>query len=148
MQVEVANKVIMQGIKRRLSDAKRRWVEKLYSILWAYRMKLHSTTGETPFRLAYRIQAVIPVEVRELSCRTKAPLNEEMNEEALREELNLVEEIRVGVSLREATLKQKITLRHNAKFIKRKFPVGSLVLRRNHKNSSQTGKALTASRKK
>ncbi|MCI68039.1 hypothetical protein A2U01_0089298, partial [Trifolium medium] len=74
----------------------------------AYRTTPHSTTGETPFRLVYGIEAVIPVEVGESSRRTEQPLDEEMNDEALREELDLVEEIRTGASLREATLKQKI----------------------------------------
>ncbi|MCI87643.1 hypothetical protein A2U01_0108927, partial [Trifolium medium] len=71
-----------------------------------------STTGETPFRLAYGIEAVIPVEIGEPSRRTEQPLDEEMNDEALREELDLVEEIRTGASLQEATLKQKIAARH------------------------------------
>ncbi|MCI94402.1 hypothetical protein A2U01_0115700, partial [Trifolium medium] len=38
-----------------------------------------------------------------------------MNDEALREELYLVEKIRTGASLRETTLKQKIAARHDAK---------------------------------
>ena len=50
------------------------------------------------------------------------------NDEVLRQELDLVEEIRTGESLREASLKQKIALRHNAKVIRRDFEVGSLVL--------------------
>ncbi|MCI78183.1 hypothetical protein A2U01_0099453, partial [Trifolium medium] len=44
-----------------------------------------------------------------------------MSDEALREELDLVKEIRTGASLREATLKQKIAVRHDAKVIKRNF---------------------------
>ncbi|MCI58582.1 hypothetical protein A2U01_0079837, partial [Trifolium medium] len=49
-----------------------------------------------------------------------------MNDEALREELDLVEEIRTGASIREAALRQKIAARHDAKVIKRNFEVGSL----------------------
>ncbi|MCI89481.1 gypsy retrotransposon integrase-like protein, partial [Trifolium medium] len=70
-------------------------------VLWAYRTTPHSTTGETPFRLAYGTEAIIPVEIGEPSRRTEQPLDEEMNNEALREELDLVEEIRTGASLRE-----------------------------------------------
>ena len=65
-------------------------------MLWAYRTTPHSTTGETPFRLTYGTEAVIPVEIREPSRRTEAPLDEEMNDEVMREELDLVEEIRSG----------------------------------------------------
>ncbi|KAI5445902.1 hypothetical protein KIW84_013942 [Lathyrus oleraceus] len=66
--------------------------------------------------------------------RTEEPLDEEMNDETLRAELDLVEEIRSEAALRETTLKQKIALRHDAKVIKREFQVGTLVLRRNQKN--------------
>ena len=62
-------------------------------MLWAYRITTHSSIEETLFRLAYRTKSTIPVKIREPSRWTKAPLNEEMNDMALREELNLVEEI-------------------------------------------------------
>ncbi|GAU10124.1 hypothetical protein TSUD_420000, partial [Trifolium subterraneum] len=68
----------------------------------------HSTTGETPFRLTYGTEAVIPVEIGEPSSRIEYPLEEDINDELLREELDLVEELRTGAYLREATLKQKI----------------------------------------
>ncbi|PNY14151.1 hypothetical protein L195_g010825 [Trifolium pratense] len=62
-----------------------------------------------------------------------------MNDEALREEFDLVEEIQTRASLREANLKQKIAARHEMKVIRRDFEVGSLVLRRNAKDP-QDGK--------
>ena len=85
---------------------------------------------------------VIPIEIREPSRCTEFPLEEEVNDEALREELDLVDEIREGAALREARLKQQITLRHDRKVIKREFDVGSLVLRRNQKESRE-GKLAT-----
>ena len=36
-QAETVNKVIVNGLKNRLGDAKGRWVEKLPHILWTYR---------------------------------------------------------------------------------------------------------------
>ena len=42
----------------------------------------------------------------EPSRRTEMLLDKEMNDKALRDELDLVEEIRSGAALREATLKQ------------------------------------------
>ncbi|CAJ2665934.1 unnamed protein product [Trifolium pratense] len=137
-QAEAANRVILRGLRRRLDQNKKKWVEELDNVLWAYRTTPHSTTGETPFRMVYGTEAVIPVEIGEPSRRTEQPLDEEQNDEALREELDLVEEIRTGASLKEATLKQKIAARHDTKVIKRDFEVGSLVLRRNA--DSQGGK--------
>lgn len=136
-QAEAANKVILRGLKRRLGEAKKRWVEELHSVLWGYRTTPHSTTGETPFRLTYGTEAVIPVEIREPTGRTEYPLDEELNDEALRAELDLVEEIRSGAALREAKLKQQVSLRYDAKIIRREFQVGSLVLRRNQKDSRE-----------
>jgi hypothetical protein len=136
-EAEAANRVILRGLKRRLDDEKKKWVEELWSVLWAYRTTPHSTTGETPFRLTYGTEAVIPVEIGDLSWRTTQPLSEETNDEALREELDLVEELRTAASLREASLKQKITARHDTKVLKRDFDVGNLVLRRNAKESHE-----------
>ncbi|XP_019423037.1 PREDICTED: uncharacterized protein LOC109332507 [Lupinus angustifolius] len=62
-QVEAANKVLMQGIKRRLQEAKGAWPEQLHHVLWAYRTTPHSTTGESPFNLTYGAEAMIPVEI-------------------------------------------------------------------------------------
>ena len=87
-------------------------------------------------------EAIILVEIREPSRRTEAPLDEEMNDVALREELDLVEEIRTGEALREASLKQKISMRYDARVIRREFEVGSLVLKRNRKESRE-GKLAT-----
>ncbi|PNX81943.1 gag-pol polyprotein [Trifolium pratense] len=137
-QAEAANRVILRGLRRRLDQNKKKWVEELDNVLWAYRTTPHSTTGETPFRMVYGTEAVIPVEIGEPSRRTEQPLDEEQNDEALRQELDLVEEIRTRASLKEATLKQKIAARHDTKVIKREFEVGSLVLRRNA--DSQGGK--------
>ena len=65
------------------------------------------------------------------------PIDKEMNKEALRDELDLVKEIRSGVALREATLKQQVALRHDNKVIKRDFQVDNLVLQRNQKDSRE-----------
>ncbi|MCI45426.1 gypsy retrotransposon integrase-like protein, partial [Trifolium medium] len=108
-------------------EGKNKWVEELWSVLWVYQTTPHSTTGETPFRPTYETEAIIPVEIEELTWRTTQPLPEEANSEALREELDLVEELRTAASLREASLKQKVAARHDLKVLKREFDVGSLV---------------------
>ena len=35
-QIELANRIILEGLKKRLGDAKGRWVEELPSVLWSY----------------------------------------------------------------------------------------------------------------
>ena len=61
-QAEAVNKVIVSGLKKRLDDAKGRWVEELLHILWTYRTTPRRSIGETPFSMSYGAEAVIPIE--------------------------------------------------------------------------------------
>ena len=54
---------MLKIIKTRLERAKGVWPNELQSVLWAYRMTVRTPTGETPFKLAYGSEAVIPTEV-------------------------------------------------------------------------------------
>nr|KYP38827.1 Retrovirus-related Pol polyprotein from transposon 17.6 [Cajanus cajan] len=92
-QAEAANKVILKELKRRLGQAKGSWPDHLPDILWAYRCTPQSSTRETPFRLTYGTDAMIPVEVGEPSLR-RTQFDEDTNREALNIEMDLVEEIR------------------------------------------------------
>ncbi|XP_072090457.1 uncharacterized protein [Arachis hypogaea] len=68
-QVESANKIILLGLKKRLDNKKGAWADELASVLWSYRTTEQSSTKETPFRLTYGLDAVIPVEIGEPSPR-------------------------------------------------------------------------------
>ena len=48
-QAEAVNKVIVNGLKKRLDDAKGKWVEELSHVLWTYRTTPFKSTGEIPF---------------------------------------------------------------------------------------------------
>jgi DNA polymerase IIIc chi subunit len=127
--VEAANRVILRGIRSGLDTANTQWAEELHAVLWAYRTTPHSTTGKSPFRLTYGTEAVLPIELTELTWRTNANTNFLANTTNLREELEFVDEVRIGATLRESALKQKIAARHSKKVIKREFNVGDLVFR-------------------
>ena len=60
-QEEASNKVILDGIKKRLEAAKEKWVEELPDVLWTYRTTPRRSTGESPFAMAYGTEAVIPL---------------------------------------------------------------------------------------
>ena len=60
VQAEAVNKVIVNGLKKRLDDAKGKWVEELPHVLWTYRTTPRRSTGETPFSMIYRAKDVIP----------------------------------------------------------------------------------------
>ncbi|XP_015936371.1 uncharacterized protein LOC107462306 [Arachis duranensis] len=124
-QVESANKVILLGLKKRLDNKKGAWADELASVLWSYRTTEQSATGETPFRLTYGADTVIPVEIGEPSPRLLLAGMDEAVEK------DLVEETREMAHLLETALKQRIALRYNAKVLRRDFEERDLVLRRN-----------------
>ena len=62
-QAKVANRSLLKIIKTRLEGAKGVWPDELPGVLWAYRTTIKTPTGETPFKLAYESEAIIPAEV-------------------------------------------------------------------------------------
>ncbi|RVW78101.1 hypothetical protein CK203_049730 [Vitis vinifera] len=62
-QAEATNKTLITALKKRLEQAKGKWVEELPGVLWAYRTTPGRPTGNTPFALAYGMDAVIPTEI-------------------------------------------------------------------------------------
>ncbi|XP_026399525.1 uncharacterized protein LOC113295402 [Papaver somniferum] len=72
VQAEATNKTITMNLNKKLGVYKKRWCEQLHNVLWAYRTTIRSATGETPFLLTYRAEAVIPTEVILPTTKTKA----------------------------------------------------------------------------
>ena len=64
----------------RLERAKGVWLDELPGVLWAYRTTVRTPTGETPFKLAYGSEAVIPTEVYKANHRVMKYQDED-NEE-------------------------------------------------------------------
>ena len=92
-QAEAVNKVIVNGLKKRLDDAKGKWVEELPHVLWTYRTTPRSSTGETPFSMTYGAEAVIPLETGFPTSRISS-FNPSDNDEQLKKSLDLIEEKR------------------------------------------------------
>ena len=92
-QVEVTSQSLLKIIKTRLKGPKGIWPEELPSVLWACRTMARTPTGETPFRLTYGNEAVIPAEVGLTSYRVDSH-NEARNDEAIRLQLDLIDEVK------------------------------------------------------
>lgn len=50
-QAEATNKSIVNGLKRKLDDSKRKWTKKLLRVLWSYQTTLRRSMGKTPFSI-------------------------------------------------------------------------------------------------
>ncbi|XP_075666144.1 uncharacterized protein LOC142635980 [Castanea sativa] len=98
-QVEATNKVILAGLKKRLDDAKGRWVEELPHVLWAYRTTPRRSTGETPFSMTYGMEAVIPLESGFPTLKSDQ-YNDISNHDMLHDSLNTIEERREVASVK------------------------------------------------
>ncbi|XP_077252042.1 uncharacterized protein LOC143891333 [Tasmannia lanceolata] len=128
-QTEVTNRILLQGIKKRLDEKVGRWADELYHVLWAYRTTPRTPTGESPFNLSFGTEAVIPVDVGTPSARI-SNFNEQLNGDGLRANLDLLEEAREESRIRVAAYKQKVSRYHDSKIRPREFRVRDLVLRK------------------
>uniref|UniRef100_A0A2N9FU44 Uncharacterized protein n=1 Tax=Fagus sylvatica TaxID=28930 RepID=A0A2N9FU44_FAGSY len=128
-QVEVTNRSLLKMIKTRLEGAKGLWPEELPNILWAYRTTARTPTGETPFRLTYGTEAVIPVEIGLTTWRTNN-FDEESNDVQLRSNLDLVDEVRDQAEARTRVYQQRMARYYDRRVKHREFKVGDLVLRK------------------
>ncbi|GKD86356.1 reverse transcriptase domain-containing protein, partial [Tanacetum coccineum] len=68
--VERANRSLGEGIKSRLDERSKNWMEELPHVLWAHRTMIKSSNGDTPFSLTYGTKAVIPAEIGMPTLRT------------------------------------------------------------------------------
>nr|XP_025678997.1 uncharacterized protein LOC112778951 [Arachis hypogaea] len=123
---EAANKVILHALKKKLDDAKGLWAELIPEVLWGYNTTPQSATKETPFRLVYGSEAMIPLEISQSSIRT----NLGSHDEAQRAELDIIEEIRDIATLRQRAAQQAIARRHNKSVRSQSFQKDDLVLRK------------------
>ncbi|GKV46476.1 hypothetical protein SLEP1_g53457 [Rubroshorea leprosula] len=103
--VESVNKCILEGIRPRLEQHKAKWADKLNNVLWAYRTTSRTATGETPYHLAFGTESVIPVEIGVPSFRV-THFDEGRNGQLLRENLDLLAEVREEARLRTLVYKK------------------------------------------
>ena len=94
-------------MKKILDSAKGLWAEQLPSVLWSYRTTVHTDTKETPFRLTFRQDAIIPVEIGQATDRV-LKYSEEINERLRVESLDFLQEDRELAHIRSVAYKEKV----------------------------------------
>ncbi|GJY84827.1 reverse transcriptase domain-containing protein [Tanacetum coccineum] len=124
--VERANRSLGKGIKARLDERSKNWMEEISYVLWAHRTMIKSSNGETPFSLTYGTEAVILLEIGMPTLRT-AEVDMIKNNEALEINLDHLEEIREQAAIQEAKMEKY----YNARVRNTSFRPGGLVYQNN-----------------
>ena len=117
----------MKIIKTWLEGAKGVWLDELPGVLWAYRTTVRTSTGETPFKLAYGSETVIPIEVHMVNHRVMTYQDKD-NEEQLHLSLDLIDEVRTDAKQRIVRYKNLMARQYDAMVKPRQFNVRDLVL--------------------
>jgi hypothetical protein len=104
-------------------------VEYLPEVMWSYLTTPSSATSETPYSLAFEVEAVIPIEIGSPSYRIQH-YNPGFNSEGLKLHLDLLEEKREEARVRTFAYKAKATRYYNKKVKPRSFNISDWVLRR------------------
>ena len=116
-------------IKTRLEGTKGVWLDELPSVLWACKMSVRAPTGETPFKLAYGSEVIMPAEVHMTNHRVMKYGDEE-NEEQLFLDLNLIDEVRMNAEQRTVRYKNLMAKQYDVMVKPRRFNIGDLILKR------------------
>ena len=119
----------MNRLKKRLDNAKGKWVEELPHVLWTYRTTSHRSTRETPFSMTYGAKVVIPLEIRFPMLRTSSftPNN---NDGLLEKSLDLIEEWRENSMVQLAYYQKKLKKGYDLNVRLRPLAPRDLVLRK------------------
>ncbi|XP_075655165.1 uncharacterized protein LOC142625380 [Castanea sativa] len=128
-QAEATNKVILAGLKKRLDDAKGRWVEELPHVLWTYCTTPRRSTSETPFSMTYGMEAVIPLESGFLTLKSEQ-YSVQGNHRIFLNNLETIEERREAASVKMANYQQKLKQTYDKRVKLRPLMPRDLVLRK------------------
>lgn len=99
---EKTKKTLLSVLKKMLERVKGKWVKELPDVIWAYQTTPGRPTENTPFALAYEMDAVIPTEIGMPIARTVVQGLRNEDQE-LGKHLDWADEIRGATSIRMAS---------------------------------------------
>jgi hypothetical protein len=132
-QVERANGLILDGLKKRLYDENNKkggkWIDEILLVVWGLCTQPSKATGQSPFFLVYG--SILSADVMWKSPRLE--MFEEGEANTTRHlELDSAEEIRCNVLFQSACYLQGVQRYHDRNVQRRSFNVGDMVLQRIH----------------
>ena len=116
----------MGGLKKRLYNAKGKWVEELPHVLLTYRTTPCRSTRKETFSMTYSAETIIPLETGFPTLRTSSftPSN---NDELLRKSLDLIKERRENAMVQLAYYQHKLKQKYDVNMKLKSLAPGDLV---------------------
>ncbi|KAK9064300.1 hypothetical protein SSX86_015680 [Deinandra increscens subsp. villosa] len=129
-QVERTNRSIVTGIKARLGEHGKSWLNELPSVIWALRTTERTSHGHTPYSLTFGSEAVIPAEIGMPTYRIEN-ISEHTNDSELLVNLALTQERRDLAAISEARYKKQMEGYYNQRVRSVTYRPGDYVFRNN-----------------
>jgi hypothetical protein len=131
-QVERANGMVLDALKKRLHDAANskggKWIKELPNALWGLRTQHSKPTGQSSYFLVYGSEAILPADVMWDSPAVEQ-YDEGISEDSRRVDIDVLEEARCAALVQSARYLEGIRRYHDRNVKEHSFNVGDLVLR-------------------
>jgi ribonuclease HI len=131
-QVERANGMVLDALKKRLHDAANtkggKWIKELPNALWGLRTQPTKPTGQSPYFLVYGSEAILPADVMWDSPAVEQ-YDEGISEDSRRDDIDGLEEACCAALDQSARYLEGIRCYHDRNVKERSFNIGDLVLR-------------------
>jgi hypothetical protein len=131
-QVERANGMVLDALKKRLQDAANtkggKWIKELPNALWGLRTQPTKPAGQSPYFLVYGSKAILPADVM-WDLPVVEQYDEGISEDSRRVDIDGLEEARCAALVQSARYLEGIRRYRDLNVKERSFNVGDLVLR-------------------
>jgi hypothetical protein len=132
-QVERANGLVLDALKKRLHDAANskggKWIKELPNALWGLRTQPSNPTGQSPYFLVYGSEAILPADVM-WDSPVVEHYDEGVSEDSRRVDIDGLEEDPCAALIQSARYLEGIRRYHDRNVKEHSFNVGDLVIRR------------------
>jgi hypothetical protein len=132
-QVECANGMVLDALKKQLHDAAKtkggKWIKELPNALWGLRTQPTKTTGQTPYFLVYGSKAILPTDVV-WELLAVEQYDEGISEDNRRVDIDGLEEACCAALVQSARYLERIRRYHDRNIKEHSINVGDLVLYR------------------
>jgi hypothetical protein len=124
---EMINRMIINGLRKKVQEKQKDWPDMFEEILWAYRTTPREATQQSPYSLVYRMEAVTHLELVTHSFRIDS-YNESNNSKARTTDLDNIPEIRERAQVRIMEYQRRIKKAFDKTITPTHFQQGDLVL--------------------